>query len=103
MIDLLNIENTFKDETLKRKIERIEIDAFRLMQYYLSDRISLIESQNNIEILSSFQLKSEKELLAYIKPKAIYETYQYSIVKSVAERKALGNRLFKLTSKHKKS
>lgn len=98
-ISLLSYKASFKGESPKRKIELVEIDAFRLIQYYLTGRISFEELENYIRLLSNLKLKSEKEFFDYIKSKATYETYLYSNGQSKEERQLLKNRLFKLIDK----
>lgn len=93
---------TFKKKTEILKIETIKMDAFRLMQFYLSNRIAFNEYNNSIKRLSKLKLLSELELFDYTKSKAIYEAYQYAIGQSKEERQLLKNRLAKLIDKHKK-
>ena len=90
---------SFKQESEKRKIELIEIDAFRLMQYYLTERVSFEELESYIRLLGKLELKSEKEIFDYIKSKATYEAYLCASGKSVEARQLLKNRLFKLIGK----
>jgi len=97
-----NILDSFTP-SFDEKSEILKIDSFKLMQFYISGRISFEEFKNSLKQLSQFKLLTEKELFEYIKPKATYEAYQYAIGKSKEERKVLSNRLFKLTEEHKKS
>ena len=96
---LSSFEESFKSKPEEHKIELIEKDAFRLMQYYLSGRISFENFNIYLQILSSFHLKSEKELLDYIEPKAIYETYQYSMGTSKEAKILLDQRLSKIKNR----
>ncbi len=96
---LYSYRASFKQEAEKRKIELIEIDAFRLMQYYLTERVSFEELESYIRLLGKLELKSEKEIFDYIKSKATYEAYLCANGKSVEARQLLKNRLFKLIDK----
>lgn len=69
------------------------------MQFYLSNRIFLKAYNNSIKRLSKLELLSELELFEYIKPKVIYETYQYAIGKSQEEKQLLKDRLAQLIAK----